>query len=182
MGIGDSIHHRAVRFGAHRRIHGGHALIEAQQALHVRRGSIQHVRYFFCTGFVIKLLGQLTGRPQVNIEFLHHMDRQANSAGLVHDAALDRLPNPPGGVGGETETALRVEFFHGANQAQVALLDQVQQRKPAVDITTGNLHHQAQVALDHPAAGTVITFQCQAGEVFLLIGGKQRRVANFVEV
>ena len=131
---------------------------------------------------MVQLLGQLPRGAQVDIQLLDHVDRQANSAGLVHDCPLYSLANPPGRIGRESKTALRVELLHRPDQAQVALLDQVQQGQPAVDVAPGNFHHQAQVALDHPAAATLVTTAGQAGIVFFLIGREQGRIADFVQV
>ncbi|MNH33077.1 hypothetical protein D3C79_935670 [compost metagenome] len=110
------------------------------------------------------------------------MDRQANGAGLVHDRPFDGLPDPPGGIGRETETTLRVEFLDRANQPQVALFDQVQQRKPTIHITPGDLHHQTQVALDHALAPGRIATLRKARKMNLFLWREQRRKADFIEV
>ena len=122
---------------------------------------------------MVQLLGQLARGAQVDIEFLDHMDGEANGTGLVHDRPFDGLADPPGGVGGEAEAALGIELFHRADQAQVALFNQVQQGQATVDIAPGNFHHQAQVALDHPPPGSLITLDRQTGVVLLLVGGQQ---------
>ena len=182
MRIGNGVHHRAVRVRAHRDVHGGDSFVQPEHALNVRGGLIQHVGDLLRAGLVIELLGEFAGRAQVDIQFLDHVDRQPNGAGLVHDAALDGLANPPGGVGGKAKTPLGVEFFHGADQAQVALFNQIQQGQAAIDVPAGNFHHQAQVTLNHTAPGTGISLQREAGEVLLFVGGEQRGVADFVQV
>ena len=48
----------------------------------------------------------------------------------------------------ELEAAVVVELLHGADQADVALLHQVEQRHAAPDVLLGHAHHQAQVGLD----------------------------------
>ena len=110
------------------------------------------------------------------------MHRQADGARLVHDRPLDVLADPPGGVGGETETALRVELFEGVDEAEVALLDQVEQRDPAVQVVLGDVHNQAQVALDQGLAGGEIA-RAQAPRKRQLFFGRQERVgADLVEI
>ncbi len=131
---------------------------------------------------MIELLGQLASRPQIDIQLLHHMDRQANRAGLVHDGPLDGLPDPPGRIGRETETTFRVEFLHCTDQPQIALLDQIQQGQAAVDIAPGDFHHQSQVAFDHALAPRRIAFLRKAREVHFLFGGQEGGETDFVEV
>ena len=76
---------------------------------------------------------------------------QADRAAGVGDATGDRLADPPGGVGRELEALAPVELLHRVHQAQVALLDQVQQRQPGRLVLLGDRHHQAEVGLDERA-------------------------------
>src|ERR1019366_5532726 len=47
----------------------------------------------------------------------------------VRDAACDRLADPPRGVGRKLEPLAPVELLDGVHQAEVALLDEVEQRE-----------------------------------------------------
>ena len=58
---------------------------------------------------------------------LGDVDGQADGAALVGDAALDRLADPQRRVGGEAEALAVVELLDGADQAEHALLDEVEQ-------------------------------------------------------
>jgi hypothetical protein len=53
---------------------------------------------------------------------------QADRPAGVGDAAGDRLSDPPGCIGGELEALAPVELLDGVHQAEVALLDEVQER------------------------------------------------------
>jgi hypothetical protein len=97
------------------------------------------------------------------VEFLHHMHRQADGARLVHDGPLDVLADPPGGIGRKAEAAFRVELVQGVDQAEVALLDQVEQRHAAIEVMLGDVHHQAQVVLDHLLSRRLVALSGQAG-------------------
>jgi len=95
---------------------------------------------------------------------------QADGAGAaVGGPAGDRLADPPGGVGGELEALAPVELLHRAQQAQVALLDQVAERQPGGREAAGDGDDQAQVGLDHLAPGPLTTLggglQLGAGRV-----------------
>ena len=81
------------------------------------------------------------------------MHRNADGAGLVGDGAGDGLANPPGGVGGELEALGVVELLHRADEAQIALLNEIQKQHAAAHIALGNGDHQAQIGLDELLLG-----------------------------
>src|SRR5699024_6391956 len=108
-------------------------------------------RPYFCTsmtfsGVISSSLASSSGsgsRPRSCSIWLHpgelidhfdHVHRDTDGAGLVGHGPGDRLPDPPGGVGGELITLGVVELLHRADQAQVALLDQVQEQHAAAGI------------------------------------------------
>src|SRR5574343_1891692 len=90
------------------------------------------------------------------LDFLDDMHRQPNGPRLVHDAAFDVLAYPPGRVGREAETTLRIELLQRMDQAEIALLDQVEQGNAAVQVMLGNIHDQPQIVLDHALTGCEI--------------------------
>src|SRR5699024_12742393 len=65
----------------------------------------------------------------------------------VGHGSSDRLPDPPGGVGGELITLGVVELLHRADQAEVALLDQVQEQHAAAGVALGQGDHEPEVRL-----------------------------------
>jgi len=65
---------------------------------------------------------------------------------------LDGLLDPPGRVGAETGPLGGIEPLHGAEEADVALFDQVLERQAAVGIVFGDGDHQAEIGPDHPFA------------------------------
>ena len=100
-----------------------------------------------------QLLEQLAGDADDLIDGLHHVDRDADGTGLVGDGPGDRLADPPGSIGGELIALGVVELLHRLDQAQVALLDQVQKLHPAAHIPLGDGHHKTQVSLGQALLG-----------------------------
>src|SRR5690606_13471316 len=98
--------------------------------------------------FSAELLVQAAAGAGQPVDALHHVHGDPDGAGLVRDGAGDRLPDPPGGVGGELVSAGVVELLHRADEPQVALLDQVEQGQTAAQVALGDRHHQAQVRFD----------------------------------
>ena len=91
--------------------------------------------------------------PGELVDLLDEVDGQPDGAALVGHAAGDRLTDPPRGVGRELEALGVVELLHRADQTEVALLDQVQQRHAAAGVALGQRDDQPQVGLEQMAAG-----------------------------
>ena len=83
------------------------------------------------------------------------VDGEADRAARVGDAAGDGLADPPRGVGGELEALAPVELLDGVHQAEVALLDEVQEREARRLVLLGDRDDQAQVGLHEGALGVL---------------------------
>ena len=94
-----------------------------------------------------QLLQELAADPNHFVDGLHHVDRDADGASLVGDGPGDGLPDPPGSVGGELVALGVVELLHRLDQAQIALLDQIQEQHAPAHVPLGDGHHQAEVGL-----------------------------------
>ncbi len=81
------------------------------------------------------------------------MHRDTDRAGLIGHRTGDRLPDPPGGVGGELVALLVVELLDCTNQAQVALLDQVQEQHAAAGVALGQGDDESQVRFEQVVLG-----------------------------
>ena len=92
------------------------------------------------------------------------------------------LTDPPGRVRGKSETLLRVELLHRPDEPEVALLDQVEQRQPAIQVTARNLHHEAQIAFDHLVARQRVALLNLARQRLLLIGVQQLGAADLRKI
>ena len=110
------------------------------------------------------------------------MDRQPDGLGLVGQGALDGLLDPPGAVGGELAALGRVEALDGLHQADVAFADQVQQRQADAFVVAGDLHHQAQVGLDHLLAGLLVALLDAGGQLDFLLRRQQFDLADLAQV
>ena len=86
---------------------------------------------------------------------LHHMAREPNRAVLLVNSPADRLPNPPVGIGDKAPPAPRLKLVHGPHQPQIAFLNQVEERHPAVPIAQGNMNDQPEIGLHHQRFGLV---------------------------
>src|SRR5215217_3088681 len=103
------------------------------------------------------------------VELLDDVDRDADRARLVGERAGDRLADPPGRVGGELEALAVVELLRGADQAERALLDQIEEGQALVAVVLRNRNDQAQVRLDHLLLRVEVAALDALGQVDLLL-------------
>src|SRR5579872_6817146 len=94
------------------------------------------------------LLDEVAARSNELVDRLDHVDRDANRARLIRDGARDGLPDPPGGVRRELVAALVLELVDGFHQADVALLNEVEELQSAVRVFLRDAHDEAKVRLD----------------------------------
>ena len=100
-----------------------------------------------------KVLRKLFLRAPELIHDFNHVNWNPNRAGLVGDGARDGLANPPDGVGGELVAAAILEFLDAFHQADVAFLNQIEERMAAVGVFLGDGHDEAQIGLGHVGLG-----------------------------
>jgi hypothetical protein len=109
------------------------------------------------------------------------VDRQLDRARLGVHPALDGLADPPRRVGREAVAAAPVELLDGADEAEDALLDQVQQRQLGALILLRDRDDQPQVGVDHPLLGVEVAALDGARELDLLVRRQQPVAADLVE-
>ena len=67
-------------------------------------------------------------------------------------------------------------------QAQVAFLDEVQKRQPAVQVAARNPHHEPEVGLDQLPLGIGVALLHPPRELLLLLRGEQRHLGDVAEI
>ena len=112
------------------------------------------------------------------LEALDDVHGEADRAALVGERAGHRLTDPPGRVGRELEVAAPVELLDRADQAEDALLDQIQEAQALTAVVLRDRHDEAQVRLDHAALGEHVAGLDALGELDLLDLGQQRIAAD----
>ncbi|MPN03676.1 hypothetical protein SDC9_150908 [bioreactor metagenome] len=165
-----------------RRVERRDVLVERQDATDVGDRPVEQRRHPLDRRFAAVGGLQVAHGAQHKIDFLDHMHRQTDGPRVVHDAAFDALADPPGRVGRKTEAALGVELFQRMDETEVAFLDQVEKGNAAVQVVLGDIHHQAQVVLDHLLTGHEIATTHQTSFRQFLVRRQQRPGADFVEV
>ena len=111
-----------------------------------------------------EVLQQLALHADELVDRLDHVHGDPDRARLVGDRARDGLADPPRGVRRELEPLRVVELLHRADQAEVPLLDQVEEQHPAADVALGDRDDQAEVRLDQlPLGELAVALDAVAG-------------------
>ena len=183
--IGDEVAQMAVLLLADGGLQAHRLLGHPHDLAHLIHGHIQRRADLVGGGLMAVLMQQLAGHLLHLIDGLHHVHRNADGAGLVRNGAGNGLANPPGGIGGEFEALGVIELIHRLDQAQVALLDQIQELHAAAHIPLGNRDHQTQVGLAQALLGALALGAALLnvlGQLDLLIAGQQGHPADFLQV
>ena len=116
----------------------------------------RHVHFigqFLRRRFAAQFLRELLLRAPELVHDFNHVDRNADGARLVGNGARDGLANPPDGVGGKFVAAAILEFLDAFHQADVAFLNQIEERLAAVGVFFGDGNDEAQIGLGHVRFG-----------------------------
>ena len=84
---------------------------------------------------------------------INHVDRHADGAALISNGAGNCLADPPGGISREPETTPVFIFLDRFHQAQVALLNEIEERHTPTNITLCNADHKAGIGFYEVLAG-----------------------------
>ena len=113
---------------------------------------------------------------------LGDVDRQADRPALVGERPRDRLADPPGRIGRELVAELVVELLDRPDQAEVPLLDQVEQRDAGLRVVARDRHHEPEVRLDQLSLCGLVALVLAARELALLLRREQAPVADLADV
>ena len=153
VGVLDEIAQVRILVVADRRLHRDRLLGDLHHLADLVLGHLHFLGQLLRRRLAAVLLEHLAGNAVQLVYGLDHVHRDADRARLVGDRTRDRLPDPPRRISRELEPAAVLELVHRLHQADVALLDQVQELQPAVGVLLGDRDHQAQVGLHHLLLG-----------------------------
>ena len=145
-------------------------------------GQAEHAGDFLGRGRAAKLLGQPRARAAPLREQLDHVGRNADRLGRVDQRPLDRLLDPVAGVGREARAHGRIEAFDRAQQAEIALFDQVLQPQALAGVSAGDIDDEAEVGADHSVAGLRVALADGDGQVLLVVGREKRGLVDLAEI
>ena len=116
------------------------------------------------------------------VDGLDHVDGMRMVRAWSAIARRHRLADPPRRVGAELEAAPVVELLDRADEPEVALLDEVEQRQAAVRVAARDGDDEAQVGLDQLVLRLHVPALDALGQRDLLLGREQRHLADLAQV
>ena len=136
---------------ADRRLEADRLLRDLQHHAHLLERQLHLLGELLGRRLAAERLHEVALRAHQLVDRLDHVDGDADRARLVGDRARDRLADPPGRVGRELVAARHSNLSTAFIEADVALLDQVQELQAAVRVLLRDRDHEAQVRLDQLA-------------------------------
>ncbi|MEY4487987.1 MAG: hypothetical protein RIQ79_495, partial [Verrucomicrobiota bacterium] len=131
------------------RLQGDRLLRHLDDGAHALDGQAHLLGEFLRRGLAAERLKQFLLHAHQLAEDFDHVDRDADGARLIGDRTGDRLADPPGGISAELVAAAIFELVDRLHQADIALLDEIQELQAAVGVFLGDRDHQPQVGFDH---------------------------------
>ena len=116
------------------------------------------------------------------VQLLDHVHGDADRARLVGDRARDGLADPPRRVRRELVALAVVELLDGADQAERAFLDQVEEAEAAAEVALGDRDDEAEVRLGHLRLRRHVAALDALREADFLVGGEERHLADLAQV
>ena len=110
------------------------------------------------------------------------MNRDADRTRLIGDGARDRLSNPPRRVGAELIALVVVELLDRFDEAEIALLYEIEEQHAPADIALGNTHDEAQVRLCQFLLRFFVSRFHAFGEGNFLIRRKEGHATNLLQI
>ncbi len=110
------------------------------------------------------------------------VERHPHDAALLGERLENRLADPPHRVGDELDALGLVELVGGADEAEVALVDQIGERDALVLVFLGDRDDEAEVAADQLVERLAVADADPLGEADFFLLRNQRVLADLAEV
>src|SRR4029077_7305549 len=158
----------------------GASLGNRERLLHMLQLQTARLRQLLWSSRPAELGLELACVPVQRLPALMHVRGDADRPRLAGNRPLDRLANPPGGVGRELEALAVVELLDRSVEPNDAVLDQIAERHTVAAVALGDMYDETQIAVDHPLLGGTVAALDTLGERDLLRRGQQRVTADLV--
>ena len=179
--IGDEVAEVAVLFLTDRGLQRDRLLSDAHDLAHRIDRHIQLFRDLVGGRLVTVLVEKLRRDFFDLIDGLDHMDGDTDGTRLIRDRTGDRLSDPPCCVGGELEALGIVELLDSLDQAEVTLLNQIEEVHTAAEISLSDTDDQSEVGFGQALLCGNVTLRYTDRKLDLF-RGEQRYTADLFEI
>ena len=171
-----------ILFLAHRRFQADGVLRQLQQFPHTVRLHVQLNSDLFRGRLPAIFPQQVTRRLFDPVDALHKVHRDADGPPLIRNGAGDGLTDPPRGIGGKFEAALRLKLFRRLHQTEIAFLNEIQKRQASPCIALCHRHHQPQVRFAELPPGILVPGLRGTGKLRFLLCRQKRHPADLLQI
>ena len=155
LGVFDEVAEFAVTVFAQRSVEGDRLAAVLLHLDDLLGSHVELAAQFFRSRFAAEILQHLPLHPGKLVDDLDHVHRNANGAGLIGHGTCYRLADPPGGVGRKLEPLGVVELLDGPDEAEIALLNEIQELHTAAGIALRQRNHETEVGPEKMALRTL---------------------------
>src|SRR2546421_6678930 len=118
---------------------------DAEQIHDLAYSEIARLGYLLWQRIKAILLRELCRDPTYLAQSCCHMFRKVNESRLLTCCAADCLANPPSSIGPKMATALVVKLFRGTHQAEIALLNKIDEGNAGTCIATRDSDNESKI-------------------------------------
>src|SRR5450759_2114611 len=133
-------------------------------------------------GIATEFLLHGIGAPPDSVERTGTIERHTHRTSIIGECLEDGAPNPPDGVRDELDASGPIELLRGANETEVALIDQVGKRDPLVLELLRDRHDEAKIRADQPLHRVSVSGTGTLREIELLGVVEQRVRADVAQI
>ena len=145
LGVGEVVEKLVVLTGGQRRVQRQVGLADGKGLGHFVFGDVHPLGDLLDGGLAAQLLEQRRGALADAVQRPRSVERHAHDARLLGQRLENRLADPPHRIRDELDALGLIELVRGADQPQVALVDQIRERDPLVLILLRHGDHKPQV-------------------------------------
>ena len=132
--------------------------------------------------FTAQFLNHRAGALADAVQRAGAVERHAHDAALLRQCLQDRLPDPPDGVRDELDLLRLVELLCGADESEVAFVDQVGERDSLILILLGHRHDEAEVGAHEGVVRLAVAGVNRARQFRFAFAGNERVAADVFQV
>src|SRR5438094_1040 len=182
LGVGEIVEQLVVLARCERRIEGEVRLGDGEGLGDLFLGDVHAFGDLLHGRLAAELLEQRRRALPDAVQRPGAVERDAHDARLLGERLENRLADPPHRIRDELDPFRLVELVGGANQAEVALVDQIGERDTLILVLLRDRHHEPQVGAHQLVERLGIALLDPLRERHFLLTGDQRVLADLAEI
>ena len=152
------------------------------QRLHFANRDTQLFRQLFGRRNVIALRDRRADRFLEAVHQICALRREPERTALFRQRVQNRLADPPDGVGDEFDVLFGIVLLGRMHQADVALIDQIEEQHVLISISLRVVNDESQVRLDQLLDRTLVVLLRATAELFFTLRSEFGDTRDFLQI